>query len=128
MKLTARRVGGGALVLLSILSVPLGVMGYRILTIDGTASVLEAIELDKSSFSVSMYPGETHVETITATNHSSASLDLNVSLAGSNALDTSISPNQIVAPGNGTVQFQVHIEVPDNAAPGSYDIDVRVDR
>ena len=117
-------------ILLALLVSSLGVaVGYRILTVEGVVTIEEAIQLDKETFSILLYPGETHNETITLTNLSSASLGVTLVLTSDPGVNVSVVPvSGIVVPGLGSITVDVQAHASNSAAPGDYNVHIDLDR
>jgi hypothetical protein len=114
--------------ILIMAAIPLGMDAYRMITIHGVVTVEEAIVFDKDSFAVTMYPGETHVETITLSNQSSASLTVTPSVAtGVNGLVVT-APNSVTVNGNGSTTVDITIAARTDIVPGVFNVDVGLHR
>lgn len=105
---------------------------YRIVTIVGQLGVQEAISIvEVPSFQVNLYPQESTSQIFTLKNDSS--LPLTVSLGyicnpseGQNLKIT--VPNNVEVPAQGQNQFVIQIEAKKSCVPGSWDIEVYVER
>jgi uncharacterized membrane protein len=122
-----RRVAGIAAVVLALLVVPLAVVGYRIMTVEGVVTVEEAIQVDPETFAVSLYPGESHTETVTVSNLSSSNLAVSLTTTSTPGIITSV-PTGMAVPGKGSVTFNIVVAANAGAAPGIYEVHIATAR
>ena len=117
-------------ILLALLVSSLGVaVGYRIITVEGTVTVDEAIQLDKETFAVSLYPGETQHEIVTMTNLSSADLPVSLVLTSDTGIGVTVIPSSgIIVPGLSDLAVDVQVRAGTSAAPGVYEVHISLDR
>lgn len=105
---------------------------FRLFTFTGDVQVLEGITTsDSLTFSVQLYPGEEQV--ITRTLHNAGSADVEIKLKRKvtphgKGVSVELSEDDFIIAGNGSFQFQIIISVDNDATPGSFTVEVDVER
>ena len=91
----------------------------------------EAIEVSPETFRVSTYPAETHVETISLTNNSTAAIHVGlfVTKSGPSADKLEVThPDTVTVPGETTETTDITLVAEQDIIPGSYEVEVAVTR
>lgn len=119
--------------LLILMVVGGGVWAYVALTATGEITVEEALSfVGPSTFSVTLYPGESDIVQLTVANASSADIDVDLLSTitpdpGPKGLTVDI-PNKITAPGNGQVTLDIGISAGKSAVPDTYSVTIEFAR
>ena len=119
--------------LLILILVGGSVAAYVALTATGDITVEECLSfVGPSTFSVTLYPGESETVQLTVANASSAdmSLDLLSTITpdpGLKGLTVNI-PNKITVPAIGQVTLDIDIIAGKSAVPGTYNVTIEFDR
>lgn len=118
------------LVALAALIPLVALAAYTIITLTGEVTVQEAIGVTPTTFSATMYPGETFTQALTLTNAASVSIDVSFTSAISPATAevTLSAPNKVAVPGGGTAIVDVHVVASKSAAPGAYSVSIGLTR
>ncbi|MBI2935796.1 MAG: hypothetical protein HYY31_03175 [Chloroflexi bacterium] len=108
------------------------VLAYVILTITGTVTVPEAIEVSPSTFQVQAYPAETWVQQVTLTNRGSAEIEVelgNPEVTGPEPSKLNVTvPSRVTVPGNSSQVVSIRVAAHQSITPGTYEIRVSVSR
>jgi len=116
-----------AAILLALLFVT--VLGaYLIITITGNVQVEESITITPDSFALTLYPGETQIQEIEATNDSSVDVTINIILTVSSPEIIVTVPDSIKLRSNGTETFDIEVFAPHDIEPADFTITIEINR
>ncbi len=103
---------------------------YTILTMTGQVTVQESITVTPTTFTASMYPGESYTQSLTLSNASSVAVDVSFtsSISPVTTEVTLTAPNKVTVPATGSATAQVSVVASKSAAPGAYVVSVGVAR
>jgi uncharacterized membrane protein len=103
---------------------------YLVTVIPGTVSVNEPISVSPTSFTLTMYAGETQNETITVTNAANAIFTVHISVNATtpNSFVNATAPTSLLVPARGSSAFNVTVVAAPDTPPGNYTFNVTVSR
>ncbi len=122
-------------VVLVLLLATTALAAFLVISISGTLTVTEAISVTPESFTATLYPNETHVETFTVSNAGSVDIDVTpavtITPAGTDITTSflGLSQDTLTVPGSGSATFDLELVVAADADPSvSYTISVDIAR
>lgn len=127
-----RRLFGVPLAMAVLMGLGIGAVlaAYVIITVPGEVTVEEAITVSPTSFTATIYPGESHAEALNLSNASSVSLDVSFTASidpATSGVSVSI-PNKVTVSGGGSAVANITISASKSAPPGIYVISIDLER
>jgi hypothetical protein len=103
---------------------------YLIVTLTGQVTVKESITVTPTTFTASMYPGESSVQSLALSNASSVATDVSFtsSISPVTSEVTLNAPNKVTVPATGSAMAQVSVVASKSAAPGTYTVSIGLTR
>lgn len=118
-------------IILVLVALPLvAFAAYTILTMTGQVTVQESITVAPTTFTASMYPGESYSQSLTLSNASSVAVEVAFTSSVSPVTPevTLTVPNKVTVPATGSITAQVSVVASKSAAPGAYVVSIGLTR